>query len=169
MKILFEYFEDYDEEKDVEYSESEINDKETEEEEEEEKTPHFIEGEKDPVRIYLKEMSNVPLLTREGEIQIAKKIEDGRERIYGIIFLLPFSLKKLITLGRMVRSGEAPIAEIIQNSEEDTEEDLLLERKRFFEITKEIDCLIKKIRSSFNKLKGASSLNPKKALKKKSI
>jgi len=155
MKHYFDYFEGYDKEKDVIYFESELDDEAAEEEE---KVPYFTEGEKDPVRIYLKEMSSVALLTREGEIEIAKKIEDAREKVYKVIFSMPFTLRKLIALGNLVRSGEAPLAEIIQNSEEETEEGLLLERKRFFEITKEIDRLNQKRKEYFKKLKGTTPL-----------
>ncbi len=150
MKHYFDYFEEYNEEKDVIYSESEPDDEAAEEEE---TVPYFIEGEKDPVRIYLKEMSSVALLTREGEVEIAKKIEAAREKVYKVIFSMPFTLRKLIALGNLVLSGEAPLAEIIQNSEEETEEALLLERKRFFEITKEIDHLNQKRKECLKKLK----------------
>ncbi len=176
MKHYFDYFEyldDYDEERNESFLDAELEENIIEEEEE--KTPDFIEGEKDPVRIYLKEMSSVPLLTREGEIEIAKKIEDGRERVYKVIFSLPFVLKKLITLGRISKKGEVPFTEIIQQNEEETEEDLELERKRFFEITKEIDYLNKKRKAYLRKLEEITPLgtmqkvsknDPRKANKK---
>ena len=139
MKHYFDYFEEYSEEREDLYYEAEEDDESMEKE-----APQFLEGERDPVRIYLKEMSSVPLLTREGEIDISMRIEEGREKIYRVIFSLPFVLKKLIRLGKMINSGEAPLSEIIQNTEEEIEEDLISERKRFFKITKEIDALNKK-------------------------
>jgi RNA polymerase primary sigma factor len=155
MKHYFDYFDEFNEERDAIYFKADVSDEATEEEE---KAPHFIKGEKDPIYIYLKEMSSVPLLTREGEIEIAKKIEDGREKVHRVIFSLPFVLKKLITLGNMVRNEEAPLTEIIQNSEDETEEDLLLERKRFFEITKEIDYMNQKRKRYLKKLKETTPL-----------
>jgi len=158
MKHYFDYFDEYDEKRDAAYFEAELG---NEIAEEEEKAPHFIEGEKDPVRIYLKEMSSVPLLTRKGEVEICKKIEDGSEKVYRVIFSLPFAIRKLITLGRMVRSGEAPLAEIIQNCEEETEEELLLERKKFYEVTGEIDSLYQKRKLYLERLKKISKRVPR--------
>ncbi len=159
MKHYFDYFEEYDEEREDLYFETDGDDESTEEE-----TPKFLEGEKDPVRIYLKEMSSVPLLTREGEIDIAMRIEEGREKIYRVIFSLPFVLKKLIRLGNMIKSGVAPLPEIVQNSEEEIEEDFILERKRFFKITKEIDSLNQKRKGYLKKL---NEISRQKTLKKK--
>lgn len=114
-----------------------------------------------PLRIYLKEMSSVPLLTREGEVEIYKKIEDGKEKVYRVIFSLPFALRKLVALGRMVRNGDAPLAEIIQNGEEETEEELLLERKKFYEATEEIDSLYRKRKLYLERLKEISKRVPR--------
>ncbi len=158
MKHYFDYFDEYDEKRDTMYFEAKLNNETLEEEE---KAPHFIEGEKDPVRIYLKEMSSVPLLTREGEVEISKKIEDGKEKVYRVIFSLPFTLRKLITLGRMVRNGEAPLAEIIQNCEEETEEELQLERKKFYEVTEDIDSLYQKRKLYLERLKETSKRVPR--------
>ena len=161
MKHYFDYFEEYSEEREDLYYEAEEDDESMEKE-----APQFLEGERDPVRIYLKEMSSVPLLTREGEIDISMRIEEGREKIYRVIFSLPFVLKKLIRLGKMINSGEAPLSEIIQNTEEEIEEDLISERKRFFKITKEIDALNKKRKGYLRRLNNVSKqVEPKKKSK----
>lgn len=136
-----EYLEEYNEEKETSDFVIEMSD---EIYEKEENNAKIIEDEKDPVRIYLKEMSSVSLLTREGEIEIAKKIEEGKEKIYKTIFSLPFVLNKIIELGNLFKIGEAPVNDIIQNSEEETEEELLLLKKRFIENTKKIQVLFKK-------------------------
>lgn len=144
MKNYFDHFDqsddEYDDNKNGPLSESEADEKSAEGEEE--KPTGFIEGEKDPVRIYLKEMSSVPLLTREGEIEVSRRMEKGKEQIYRIIFSLPFVLKKLVALGRISINGQVPLTEVIQ-IEEETDEDVQSESKRFFEITKEIDRLNK--------------------------
>lgn len=157
MEKFFDYFDypgdEYDEDRKDLFSDTEADEKTAEEE----KPADLIEGEKDPIRIYLKEMSSVPLLTREGEVEIAQKMEKGREKVYRVIFSLPFVLKKLITLGQMSVNGEVPLEEIVQNGEEETEEDLQAWRKRFFEITGKIGDLYKKRETYLKRLHGLSS------------
>lgn len=121
-----------------------------------EKPANYIEGEKDLVHIYLKEISGVRLLTRQGEVEISKKIEEGKEKIYRIIFLLPFAQKKLVDLGKAVVNGEASLEEIVQNNEDDSEKALLLERKRFIKIAQELDSLNQKRKTYLGKLNGSA-------------
>jgi len=96
------------------------------------------------VGIYLKEIGRVPLLTKDGEMEIARKIEDGREKLYELLFSLPFIQNKIMILGRKVMNGEISLSEITQNSEDRNEEALRLARKNFINIIKEIDDLKEK-------------------------
>jgi RNA polymerase primary sigma factor len=139
MKDYHDYFktEEIDDDNKIDYLE-----KYDTEIEEEISTP-IVEYSKDPIRIYLKEMSAVPLLTREDEINIARKIENGKEKVFRAIFTIPFVLDKIIALGKLIKSGRAPLIDIIQNGEESTEEELKAECKKIYKITKEIEKLYK--------------------------
>jgi len=79
----------------------------------------------DPLKSYLKGISTLPLLTKEGEVEIARLIEHGKERIEGALFTIPFIFKKLIMLGRLVENGEAPLIDLIQDGEDLSDEDIL--------------------------------------------
>jgi hypothetical protein len=60
----------------------------------------------DPVRIYLKEMGSFPLLTREGEVEVAKKIECGQQELLRVVLSCPISIKEIVTLGKFLRAGK---------------------------------------------------------------
>jgi RNA polymerase primary sigma factor len=76
----------------------------------------------DPVRLYLKEMGTVPLLSKEGEVVIAKRIEEGRREAAQILYNLPFALKEVRDLGEKLRKGKISIQEIVHAGEDDFEE-----------------------------------------------
>src|SRR6516164_5369959 len=76
----------------------------------------------DPVRVYLREMGSVPLLTREGEVVIAKRIECGQLLVMKAITRSPIVIKELMAVGDDLRSGARPIKEIVQFDEEELTE-----------------------------------------------
>jgi RNA polymerase primary sigma factor len=120
--------------------------------EQEESKDEPLEVEHEPVKVYLREMANRPLLTKEGEVAIAKKIEESRKDLMRASFLLPFTLKKITTLGELVKRGEAPLQDFVQNGEYLTDEFLLEEEKRFHEATLEIKRLQEKAQRYRKKL-----------------
>ena len=73
----------------------------------------------DPVRIYLKEMGSFPLLTREGEVEVAKKIENEQQELLRVVLSCPNSIKEIITLGKALRTGKTKISEVTNEIEEE--------------------------------------------------
>jgi len=76
----------------------------------------------DPVRVYLREMGSVPLLTREGEVVIAKRIERGQLVVMKAITRSPIVIKELIAVGDDLRKGARSIKEIAQFDDEELTE-----------------------------------------------
>lgn len=164
MKDYYDYFDEYDDENEFEENGEEENE-DIADNREDGKDNLLLEGEHDPIKIYLKEMGGVPLLTKEGEVQIAMRIEQGEEKTARVIFSLPFALKKLIDLGKMIESGEAPLENIILNGEDEDEEDLIFERKRFYELTLQIKSLFQKRKILLKKFKTSNAESQKKTAK----
>src|SRR6202161_845085 len=104
-------------------------------------TPGMLEKTNDPVRMYLREMGTVPLLTREGEVAIAKRIERGQLLVLKTITRAPLILKELLQVGEDLRNGSRSIKEIVQfDDEELTEEKIEAKTK---ETLKQIDKIAK--------------------------
>jgi RNA polymerase primary sigma factor len=81
-------------------------------------TPRTLEKTKDPVRVYLREMGSVPLLTREGEVAIAKRIERGQMLVLKTISRSPIVIKELLAIGKDLRKDTRSIKEIVELDEE---------------------------------------------------
>jgi RNA polymerase primary sigma factor len=84
----------------------------------------------DPVRIYLREMGSVPLLTREGEVVIAKRIERGQLVVMKAISRSPMVIKEIIAVGESLRKGVRSIKEIVQFDDEEVTEAKIANKTR---------------------------------------
>ena len=93
------------------------------ESEEVEFEPGSIGRTSDPVRMYLREMGSVSLLTREGEVEIAKRIEDGERDVAGVILNTPITVKEVISLGDRLRKFLMTPSEVSKEVEEEVLED----------------------------------------------
>ena len=76
-------------------------------------TPSAIDKTNDPVRMYLREMGTVPLLTREGEVEIAKRIERGKLLVIKAISRTPTIARAVVRMGEQLKSGDRSIRELV--------------------------------------------------------
>jgi RNA polymerase primary sigma factor len=119
----------------------------------------------DPVRIYLKEMGSFPLLTREGEVEVAKRIESGQQEVLRIVLSCPIAIREIINLGKALRTGKTKIHEIT-NDIDDEETNINVERLqkiRVLHLINKIQKVENKIQLLQKKLKG---MKRKSSLKK---
>ena len=128
-------------------------------------TPGALDKTNDPVRMYLREMGTVPLLTREGEVEIAKRIERGKKAVLRVIARTPMAAQEVARLGERLKAGEITVRDVVVfNEDELTEEKLeskiretlrlvdnvnkahkeyLTYRKRFLELTRKAPRYVK--------------------------
>ena len=102
-------------------------------------TPGLLDKTNDPVRMYLREMGTVPLLTREGEVEIAKRIERGKLAVIKSISRTPTVTRLIIQMGDQLRVGERTIRELATIQDEELTDERLDERKR--EVLRQIDAV----------------------------
>ena len=93
-------------------------------------TPSAIDKTNDPVRMYLREMGTVPLLTREGEVEIAKRIERGKLSTLKAITRTPTIAKAVIRMGEHLQIGERTIRELVIFHDDEVTEDRIDRRAR---------------------------------------
>jgi RNA polymerase primary sigma factor len=76
----------------------------------------------DPVRMYLRKMGSVSLLTREGEVEIAKRIEDGERRVLQVVLNSSVAIEEILELGDKLRKQKIRVKEVVKDADEDDEE-----------------------------------------------
>jgi len=104
-------------------------------------TPGALDKTNDPVRMYLREMGTVPLLTREGEVEIAKRIERGKLAVIKSISRTPTVARAIIAMGDQLRAGERTIRELVVFQDEEITEERIEERAR--EVLRQVDAVRK--------------------------
>ncbi len=90
----------------------------------------------DPVRMYLREMGSVSLLTREGEVEIAKRIESGKREVLSVVLNCPMAVKEVINLGNVIKAGKVEIREVTNeiDEEETSFEEEQVQKKKILEL-----------------------------------
>ena len=109
-------------------------------------TPAALEATSDPVRIYLREMGAVPLLTREDEVEIAKRIERGKLQALKALSRSPITIQQVLAIAEDLNRGLRSIKEIVAFDEEEITEEVL--QNRAAEIIRRIDHLHKHYKSA---------------------
>src|ERR1700746_1655123 len=104
-------------------------------------TPGALEKTNDPVRMYLREMGTVPLLTREGEVEIAKRIERGQLRVLKALSRSPIVIREIVALGEDLKRGVRNVKEVVIFDEEELTEDVVQARVKA--TIARIDALVK--------------------------
>ena len=100
-------------------------------------TPGALDKTNDPVRMYLREMGTVPLLTREGEVAIAKRIEQGKLAVIKSISRTPKVTQEVLEMGEQLRRNERTVRELVVFVEEEITDEKIAHRQR--EFLKQID------------------------------
>ena len=109
--------------KDESHSESQTSGNNSSDDDDEEETTEFDAGTigrtSDPVRMYLREMGQVSLLTREGEVEIAKRIEEGDALVGRVVMKTPIAVKELVSIGERLERGQIRVSEITKDYEDE--------------------------------------------------
>ncbi|HEX9080053.1 MAG TPA: RNA polymerase sigma factor region1.1 domain-containing protein, partial [Desulfuromonadaceae bacterium] len=131
--------------------------------------PGSIGRTSDPVRMYLREMGSVSLLTREGEVEIAKRIEDGERDVASVILNTPITVKEVLQLGDKLRKFQIHASEISKEVEEEEleEDEEDVQKLRILEIIDAIAAQDQILTNLSAEMDAAKSAAKKKELEKK--
>ncbi len=107
----------------------------------------------DPVRMYLREMGAVGLLDREGEVYIAKKIEEGELEVLNAIVEVPVAVEELILVGEDLAENKIKLKDVVKTIEEDDpSEEEMNQRERVIKLLAEVSSIYRKKKNLYAKL-----------------
>jgi len=94
----------------------------------------------DPVRMYFKEIGSFPLLTRGGEVEIAKKIESGQREVLSVVLNCPIAIEEVVNLGNALHAGKTTIKEVTNeiDDEETSFEEEQIQKRRVLNLINQI-------------------------------
>ncbi|MBR3663479.1 MAG: RNA polymerase sigma factor RpoD [Desulfovibrio sp.] len=129
---------------------------------EDEESVDYSSRSTDPVRMYLREMGSVPLLDRDGEVQIAKKIETGEQDVLYALVEVPVAVEELVRVGDDLQQNRIKLKEVVKTIEEDDPtEDEMNQRTRVIQLLEEIRQIYRKKRKIYKKLDDCNTLERK--------
>ena len=129
---------------------------------EEEESVDYSSRSTDPVRMYLREMGSVPLLDRDGEVQIAKKIEMGEQDVLYALVEVPVAVEELVRVGEDLQQNRIKLKEVVKTIEEDDPtEDEMNQRTRVIQLLEEIHAMYRKKKGVYKKLDACNTLERK--------
>ncbi len=108
-------------------------------------SPGALEKTNDPVRMYLREMGTVPLLTREGEVEIARRIERGEKNVVKALSRSKYVIKQLLDYGRRIRDKEIRVEDLIIVTDDDEEGAADRKRRQLLDAMARIQRLSRKL------------------------
>jgi RNA polymerase primary sigma factor len=102
--------------------EQDVPDKKADRDEDEDEDSESASKMSDPVRMYLRRMGSVSLLTREGEVEIAKRIEEGERRVLQVVLNSSVAIEEILELGDKLRQGKIRVKEVVKDADDEDAE-----------------------------------------------
>jgi len=125
----------------------------------------------DPVRVYLREMGSFPLLTREGEVEVAKRIESGQQEVLSAVLSCPIAIREVINLGKGLRTEKIKISEITNEIDDEmmNAKEERIQKKRVLQLITKIQKGRNKVQSLQRKLKGIKKKSSKNKIEREIV
>jgi RNA polymerase primary sigma factor len=95
---------------------------EADEEKEEQVDVDTLSKANDPVRLYLRKMGSIPLLTKEGEVEIAKMIEEGEAEVMDVVLNSQIGIQEVLSVGERIKAGKIRVRDVVRGLDEDDPE-----------------------------------------------
>jgi RNA polymerase primary sigma factor len=108
----------------------------------------YAQKSNDPVRMYLRKMGSVSLLTREGEVEIAKRIEEGEDKVFEVILNSRVGVGEILEIGEALRRGKLRVKDVVRDLDKEEEVDHEAAKIRALKLFDKV----KRIESSMNKM-----------------
>jgi RNA polymerase primary sigma factor len=116
----------------------------------------------DPVRMYLRKMGAVSLLTREGEVEIAKRIEEGERRVLEVVLNSPIAVQELIMLGEQLRKRKIRVRDVSRDfDDDDTEVDEDAHVERVVKIIDRVKRMDRELRRAYERMTEKGNTEPR--------